>query len=54
MSKKDVVLAIMVYIKNVIALICFTFLAVIFQKWWIVFFSIIFWSSVSTKRGGDN
>jgi len=54
MSKKDIVLVIMVYIKNVIALICFTFLAVVFQKWWIVLFSILFWSSVSTRKVDDD
>lgn len=29
-------------VKNSINLICFTALAIIFNKWWIVFFSLIF------------
>ena len=29
-------------IKNIIAIICFTILAIIFNKWWIIFFVIIF------------
>lgn len=29
-------------IKNITSLICFTILAVVFNHWWIVFFSIIF------------
>lgn len=29
-------------IKNIISLACFTILAVVFNHWWIVFFSIIF------------
>lgn len=29
-------------IKNIIAIICFTILAIIFNKWWIIFFAIIF------------
>lgn len=32
-------------ISNTIRLICFTFLAVVFDKWWIVFFVILFWTS---------
>lgn len=29
-------------IKNSVALICFTVLAIVFNRWWIVFFSLIF------------
>ena len=29
-------------IKQIISLVCFTILAIVFGHWWIVFFSIIF------------
>ena len=31
-------------LKNIISLICFTILAVVFKHWWIVFFSLLFYS----------
>ena len=34
-------------IRNSISLVCFTMLAIVFQKWWIVFGSILFYSWVS-------
>lgn len=37
-------------IKNSISLICFTILALVFQKWWIVFFSGLFLTSVKDKK----
>lgn len=36
-------------IKNSIALICFTILAIIFGKWWIVFFSALFLISIKNS-----
>ena len=33
-------------IKNVSVLGLFTILAIAFNRWWIVFFSILFWSTV--------
>lgn len=44
-------------IKNIIAIICFTILSIVFNKWWIIFFSIIFITTFSTKNdngGSDN
>lgn len=39
-------------IKNSICIICFTALAIMFDKWWIVLFAILFMSSMtSTVRG---
>lgn len=29
-------------IKQIVSLVCFTILAIVFNHWWIVFFSIIF------------
>ena len=37
-------------IKNSICIICFTALAIIFNKWWIVLFSALFMSSVETQH----
>lgn len=37
-------------IKNSIALICFTILAIVFNHWWIVFFSILFTVTVEDKE----
>lgn len=36
-------------VKNVIALICFTVLSIIFQRWWIILFALLFMGSVETK-----
>lgn len=37
-------------IKNSISLICFTILAIVFNKWWIVFFSALFTSYVGKSE----
>ena len=39
-------------IKDSVAVICFTALAVIFHHWWIALFSIFFISSIRTKGVG--
>lgn len=46
-------LYLIVAIKNSVAIICFTVLAIVFSKWWIVFFSALFLNSVenNNKRG---
>lgn len=36
-------------IKNIIAIICFTILAIVFNKWWIVLFSLIFLTYFESK-----
>lgn len=36
-------------LKNIIAIICFTVLAIVFDKWWIIFFSIIFLTAFESK-----
>ena len=38
------------WLKNVISLICFTILAVVFKHWWIVFFSLLFYSYVEKEK----
>lgn len=37
-------------IKNIVILICYTFLAIYFNKWWIVLFGGLFLSSVKMER----
>ena len=37
-------------IKNSITLICFTILAIIFGKWWIIFFSALFLSYIKGTK----
>ena len=39
-------------IKDSVAVICFTALAVISRHWWITLFSIFFISSIRTKGAG--
>ncbi len=41
-------------IKNCITLICFTILAIVFNKWWIVLFSALFVVSVGKKNRSDD
>lgn len=43
-------LNLLVVIRNSISLICFTILAIKFQKWWIVFFAILFLSSIGKSE----
>ena len=39
-----------VAITNSICVICWTALAIIFHKWWIALFGILFLTSITTKR----
>ncbi len=45
-----------VAMENAICVMCFTALAIIFNKWWIVLFSILHATSVKVKEqeGEDN
>ena len=40
--------------KNIATLICFTILAIVFNKWWIVLFSALFYSSIKSKGDSNN
>ena len=40
----EIKIYIMIIIKNIVAIICFTILAVVFKKWWIALFSLLFYS----------
>jgi hypothetical protein len=41
-------------IENCVLIICLTVLAVVFNRWWIVFFSALFFSKVESKdKKGD-
>ena len=46
-------LNLLVVIRNSISLICFTILAIIFKKWWIVFFAILFVSYIGKDKEKD-
>ena len=37
-------------IENCINLICFTTLAIIFKTWWIVFFALLFTTSIEKEK----
>ena len=37
-------------IKNMVTIICFTVLAIVFNKWWIVFFSALFLNYYNGKH----
>lgn len=46
-------------LKNIVSIICFTILAIVFNRWWIVFFSILFLSTIeyeyhSEKKDDDD
>jgi len=41
-------------IRNSINLICFTILAIVFQKWWIIFFSCLFWAYEKEDYGKED
>ena len=43
-------LEIAVLIENIITLIVFSILAIIFQKWWIVLISVLFFSYTDNKK----
>lgn len=37
-------------IKNIVAIICCTILAIVFNHWWIIFFSILLFGQVRTSN----
>lgn len=41
-------------LKNSISIVCWTILAIYFNKWWIALFAALFLSSISTKNGKDD
>nr|DAY80338.1 MAG TPA: hypothetical protein [Caudoviricetes sp.] len=43
-----------VLIENIITLIVFSILAIIFQKWWIVLISVLFFSYTENKKETKN
>ena len=51
---EDLKLEIAVLIKNTITLIVFSILAMIFQKWWIVLISILFFYFTENKKEIEN
>lgn len=51
---EDLKLIIAVLIKNTITLIVFSVLAIIFQKWWIVLISVLFFTFTENKKETKN
>ena len=41
-------------LKNSIAIVCWTILAIYFNKWWIALFAALFLSSLSTENRKDD
>lgn len=48
MNEKEMVANILKwgFIKNMVVIICFTILAIVFKKWWIAIFAVLFISDV--------
>ena len=40
----------LVITRNSISLICFTILAIVFNRWWIVFFALLFLSYIGKEK----
>ena len=38
------------FTTNVVTLICFTTLAIVSHKWWVILFALLFFTSVQTKH----
>jgi len=54
MKKEDVEALGLVILWNIVVLACFTAIAVIFQKWWLILISALFYKGFSIKVGGKN
>lgn len=52
--KDEIKLYLILTLKNISILICFTILAIVFKKWWVVLFSALFYSSIKLKEDDDN
>jgi pilus assembly protein TadC len=46
----NIFLYILITIRNITSIICFTILAVVFRQWWIVFFSILFFAYAGKEK----
>lgn len=46
-------LEIAVLISNILTLALWTILAIVFNKWWIVFFSILFFDTIEEDEVGE-
>lgn len=55
MSEEEyaIFLYILITTRNITAIICFTILAVVFEKWWIVFFSILFFTYAGKEKENE-
>ena len=54
-DKNIIIVYILTIIKNIVPMICFTILAIAFNKWWLSLFSALFWSSFKlTSKDSDD
>jgi len=52
MSNKDYMFIIFIAVfQNIVDIVCFTILAVIFNKWWLILCSALFWKTFTIKTG---
>lgn len=51
---ENLMLYLIVAIKNTLIVIGFIILAIVFQKWWISLFSALFWTCVSGNVAEEN
>ena len=52
MTNEELKLMLIVGITNCIMMGCFTALAIIFDKWWLILFSVLFWRNITYKAKG--
>ena len=54
MNKEDIFIYVLCKLQNIAHIICFTILAIVFQKWWIVLFAALFYSTVTWEEDDDD
>ena len=54
MKKEERDIIALIVLWNIAAIVCFTILSVVFNKWWIVLFSALFYKGWNYKGGNKN
>ena len=49
MNKEEAKVMIMIVVKNIISIVCFTILSIIFKMWWLILLSLLFLNNISYK-----
>lgn len=47
---KETKILIWAVLENIITIICFTILAIIFKHWWVILFSAVFINNIKIKK----